>query len=335
VRYVLEGSVQQSGGQIRVNAQLIDAETDTHLWAERFDQDVSDVLALENEIISRIAIALNLELTSREAARPADDPDALDYILRGRAAMSKPRSRDNFAEAIGLFEHASALDPNSTEAQSLLATNLVGRMLDFGSSSEAVVIRRADELATRAVAASTNNALAHFAKGDALRAQRRCAEAIPEYEAALALNRNAVQALATIGRCKIYIGSIEEGIAVQQKAISLSPQNPWTWIWYFRIGEGHLAQSRIDDAILWLEKARNANPAPGFIRAYVSSAYALRGEAEQAATELAEARKLGRGGVQRSVAQWRASTRYETPDVRALAEATFWAGLRKAGMPEE
>jgi TolB-like protein len=262
VRYVLEGSVQQSGSQIRINAQLIDAETDTHLWAERLDENVGDVLALENEITSRIAIALNLELTNREAARPIEHPDALDYIVRGRAAMSRPRSRATFAEAIGLFERAVALDPNSAEAQSLLAANLVGRMLDFGSSSEAVDVRRADELATRAVTASPGSALAHFAKGDALRARRRCAEAIPEYEAALSLNRNTVQALATIGRCKIYVGSIREGIAAQQKAISLSPQNPWTWIWYFRIGEGHLLQSRIDDAILWLEKARNANPAP-------------------------------------------------------------------------
>ena len=247
--------------------------------------------------------------------------------------MSKPRSRASYAEAISLFERALVLDSNSVEAQSLLAINLVGRMLDFGSSSGVVVIRRADELATRALAASTGNALAHFAKGDVLRAQRRCAEGIPEYEAALALNRNAVEALATIGRCKIYTGSIEEGIAVQQKAISLSPQNPRTWIWYFRIGEGHLLQSRIDDAILWLEKARNANPAPGFIRAYLSSAYALNGEAEQAAIELAEARI--RGGFSQSVAQERAGTRYETRDVRALADATFWAGLRKAGMPEE
>jgi adenylate cyclase len=85
VRYVLEGSVQRSGSKVRVTAQLIDAETDAHLWAERFDRDTGDLLALQNEITGRIAVALNLELTGREAARPTNNPDALDYILRGGA----------------------------------------------------------------------------------------------------------------------------------------------------------------------------------------------------------------------------------------------------------
>ena len=90
VRYVLEGSVRRSGNQVRVNAQLIDAETDAHLWAERFDRDTGDLFALQDEITSRIAVALNLELVGAEAARPTEHPDALDYILRGRAARSKP-----------------------------------------------------------------------------------------------------------------------------------------------------------------------------------------------------------------------------------------------------
>ena len=90
VRYVLEGSVRRSGNQIRVNAQLIDAETDAHLWAERFDGDTGDLFALQNEITSRIAVALNLELLSAEAARPTERPDVLEYILRGRAAWNKP-----------------------------------------------------------------------------------------------------------------------------------------------------------------------------------------------------------------------------------------------------
>ena len=93
VRYVLEGSVQRSGNQVRINAQLIDAETDAHLWAERFDRDIGDLFALQNEITGRIAIALNLELIAAEAARPTEHPDALDYILRGRAAVFGSRHR--------------------------------------------------------------------------------------------------------------------------------------------------------------------------------------------------------------------------------------------------
>ena len=102
IRYVLEGSVRRSGNRLRVNAQLIDAETDAHLWAERFDRDAGDLFALQNEITGRIANTLNLELLGAEMARPADNPDALDYILRGRAASAKPQSREKYAEEIGL-----------------------------------------------------------------------------------------------------------------------------------------------------------------------------------------------------------------------------------------
>jgi adenylate cyclase len=169
VRYLLEGSARRSENQIRVNAQLIDAETDVHLWAERFDREIGDLFALQNEITSRIAIALNLELIAAEVARPAERPDALDYILRARAAMYKPRSRQTYDESISLFERALALDPGSVEAQSLLSTMLVGRVLDFGSRSEEADIKRAEELAARAVAASPRSALAHQAKANLLR----------------------------------------------------------------------------------------------------------------------------------------------------------------------
>ena len=165
VRYVLEGSVRRSGNQVRVNAQLIDAETDAHLWAERFDRDTGDLFALQNEITSRIAIALDVELIAAEAARPTDHPDALDYILRGRAALLKPTSRDSYAERISLFEHALALDPQSVEAQSLLAGALAGRVLDGMTDSAAADLARAEGLVGQALAASPRNALAHFAKG--------------------------------------------------------------------------------------------------------------------------------------------------------------------------
>jgi TolB-like protein/class 3 adenylate cyclase len=129
VRYVLEGSVRRSGNRVRVSAQLIDAATDAHLWAERFDRDVGDLFALQNEITSRIAVALNLELVAWEAKQSTENPGALDYILRGRAALAKLPRRDNFTEAIDLFERALALAPQSVEAQSFLAGAFSGRVL--------------------------------------------------------------------------------------------------------------------------------------------------------------------------------------------------------------
>jgi len=102
VRYLLEGSVQRSGNQVRVNAELIDAATDTHLRAERFNGDISDLFALQDEITSRIAIALGVELIAAEASRPTEHPDALEYFLRGRAAANKVPTRETRAEAIEL-----------------------------------------------------------------------------------------------------------------------------------------------------------------------------------------------------------------------------------------
>jgi TolB-like protein/class 3 adenylate cyclase len=135
VRYVLEGSVRRSGNRIRVNAQLIDAESDAHLWAERFDRDTSDLFALQDEITGRIAAALNLELVSAEATRPTDHPEVLDYISKARAAYNKGQGSDTYAETVNLYEHALALDPLSVEALAGLGNALAARvMLNFADS---------------------------------------------------------------------------------------------------------------------------------------------------------------------------------------------------------
>jgi len=333
VRYVLEGSVRRSGNQIRVNAQLIDAETDAHLWAERFDRDMGDLFALQDEITHRIAVALNLELIVAEATRPTENPDALDYILRGRAARLKPHSHNVYAEAISLFERALALDPGSAEAQSLLAGALAHRVLDQMTDSAAADIARAEGLIGQALAASPRSALVHLVKGGLLRAQRRYDEAIPEYETVLALDRNSADALHSLGQCKLFAGSIEEVIPLEEEAIRLSPRDPQIAFRYARIGRVHLLQSRTDEAILWLEKARSANPEIPFAHADLASAYGLKGETERAAAELAQARRLG-GDDYSSIARLR-TRQWGLPKIRALSEATYFVGLCKAGMTEE
>ena len=171
VRYALEGSVRRSGNKVRVNAQLIDAESDAHLWAEQFDGDMGDLFALQNEIASRIAIALNVELSRTEASRPSEDPDALDYMLRGRAAYWKGNSRDQNAETLRLYERALALDPRAVEAQSQVANILAVRAGQGWSDTPAADFQRAEELIGQALAASPRDWLAHYAKGALLRWQ--------------------------------------------------------------------------------------------------------------------------------------------------------------------
>jgi len=336
VRYVLEGSVRRSGSQIRVNAQLIDAETDSNLWAQWFDGDISDLFAMQDEITGHIAIALDTALVTAEATRPTKKPDALDYIFRGRAAGWKPPSRDKYAEQIGLLEHALELDPRSSEARGLLASALMSRVMSGMSDSAAVDIARAQELVGQALAASPSGGLAHFAKGQVLRAQRRFEEAIPAYETAIASNRNWVGALHPLGQCKLFAGSIEETIPLEEQAIRLSPRDPQLLgVWYSQIGLVHLLQSHTKDAILWLEKARVAMPERRDVHANLASAYALNGETKRAIAELTEARRLSSDDRYTSISRLKAIGNFGVPKIRALFEATYFAGLRKAGMPEE
>jgi adenylate cyclase len=335
VRYLLEGSVRRSGNQLRVTAQLIDAQSDAHLWAERFDRNTSDLFALQNEITSRIAVALDLELIGAEAARPTENPDALDYILRGRAANAEPPSADKYAETISLFERALARDPGSVEAQCRLAGALAGRVLENISESTPADIERAEKLSRHALAVSHRSPLAHYARGQVLRAQQRFQEAIPEYESVVAFNRNSVSALSHLGWCKLLTGSIEEAIPLQEQAIHLSHRDPYIGISYFRIGVVHLVQSRIDEAIPWFEKAHRANPGHRVPHVYLASAHALKGETERAAAELAEARRLRGDNRYSSIARLTAAEYFGVSKIRALFEATFFVGLRKAGMPEE
>ena len=334
VRYVLEGEVQRLGSRVRVNAQLIDAVTDAHLWAERFTGDAGDLFALQDEITSRIAVALDLELVDAEASRPLDRPDTRDYILRGRAVRLQPPSRENRAEAIALFEEALALDPQSPQAQSWLAIALTARVLDFMAATAAADIARAAELADRALAVLPRSGVARFAKAQVLRAQHRYGEAVPEYEAVIALNRNWAHAYSHLGWCKFMTGLVEELIPAQERAIRLSPRDPQIGLFYCRMGSGHLLQSQIDNAVAWYERARNATPAHPQFRTFLASAYALVGEGDRAAGELAEARRLVGDDRYASIAGIRAITSWGEPRVAALAEQTYFAGLRKAGVAE-
>jgi adenylate cyclase len=307
------------------------------LWAERFDGDTSDLFALQDAITRRIAISLKLKLPVTGATRLIPNPDALDLILRARSMYLRPTWRHRDDDAIGLFRRAVELDPGSVEAQSRLASALAGRQLDWFDSPIADV-KEAEALSLRALAAAPGSSFAHFARAQVLRAQGRLDEAISEYQIAIASDRNNVKALANVGRCKIFIGSIEDGISAQEQGIRLSPRDPNVGLWYVRIGQARLLQSRFEEAIPWLEKARVALPNLAADHAYLAAAYALHGDAEQAATELTEAQRLDPdyssiARLKRALS--RDQSRGARPEIRALFETTYLAGLRKAGMPEE
>jgi len=224
------------------------------------------------------------------------------------------------------------LEPQSVEAQSRLASVLVTRVTNGMSSSAAADLARAEGLVGQALAASPRCAIAHHVKGRMLHAQSRWEEAIPEFETALAVNRNWGSASHGLALCKLFTGPIEEVIPLEEQAIRLSPREPRIAYWYLTIGTVRLLQSRTDEAIVWLEKARSAMP---LALTVLAAAHALRGETERAAAELAEARKLNGGDLFSSIAHMKAGRGWGVPKIRTLFEATYFAGLRKAGRPEE
>jgi tetratricopeptide (TPR) repeat protein len=149
------------------------------------------------------------------------------------------------------------------------------------------------------------------------------------------LDRNFVFAMSPLGWCKFLTGSMDEAIPIFERALRLSPRDPTIFLSYQFIGQVHLVQSRIDEAVIWLERARNANQVHPLIRGTLAAAYGLKGDIERAAAELAEARRLSSDGRFSSIAHFKASAYFGVPKIRALFEATHLRGLRLAGMPED
>jgi len=196
-------------------------------------------------------------------------------------------------------------------------------------------LARAAELATRAVAAAPRSAFAHAAKGRVLCAQGRYKEAILELEAATAANPSWPHLYGLLGDCKFWSGSIEDSIPLAEHAMSIRPHDGLRALWSFRIARVHVVESRTNEAIGWLERAQIANSETPAIHSWLASAYALNGEIERAASQLSEARGLSRDGRYLSLGRLQAVGSLGVLKTRALLEATYLAGLRKAGMAEE
>ena len=166
-------------------------------------------------------------------------------------------------------------------------------------------------------------------------AQNRYQEAIPAFETARAINPAWPHLFGFLSDCKLWTGSVAPAIPLLEQAIRINPRDGWVATWYWKLGRLHLVQSRSNEAIVWLEKARRANPQLPAVHAMLASAYALNGEINRAAAELAEARRLNRDGRYASLSRLQRTGYFGVPEIRALFEATYFAGLRKAGMPEE
>jgi adenylate cyclase len=344
VKYVLEGSVQPTATRVRVNAQLVDAESGAHLWAQSFDEDRADLLQMEDDIVTRLARTLDLKMTDVEAAeagrlRPGN-PGAQDLALQCEA-----RVNDNEADADDPVKHpklyesceqALRLDPGNTLALSLLARRLT-RSITLGADMTAEV-ERLDDVVQKALAVDPNDGNARFAKGLLLAfVHIRYDEAVAEFERAIAENPSNIDAYVYLGDIHFLTGQEEKAVAVLDKAMRLSPRDP------------SLAKMLLFKALALVVLGRDVEASVLGNQALALSPNDRQIMRVQAATLAnvgrdAEARELYQryaaltGGRMATVAQYRA---YLTTlignniPIMVGYREHFLAGLRKAGMPEE
>jgi len=242
-------------------------------------------------------------------------------------------SRESYAEAIGFYERALALDPRSVAAQSSLATALAARVLSFITDTAEADILRAEGLAQQALAASLSSPAAHFAKGQVLRAQRRYEEAIPEYETVLAADRNWVTALFALGQCKLFAGSIEETTHSCSEPSGSAPAIPSS---AFGIGRsGWCTSYNRERTKRAVGSKKRATPLRRTRVSTHPSPPPTPSAARPNALPPNSPKHRGRRAMILLMRKARSPGSWEVPKVRDLYEATYFAGLRKAGMPEE
>jgi TolB-like protein/DNA-binding winged helix-turn-helix (wHTH) protein/predicted ATPase/class 3 adenylate cyclase len=336
VRYVLEGSVRRTGDQVRVNVQLIDAESGAHLWADRFDTDRANLAVAQNEITGRLARTLNLELVAAADRRieqeRAVNPDARDIIMRGWALYYRPPSPASRRAAQRVFEQALELDAQSVDARIGLATIIVDDLVFGWSSAPQPDQVRAEQLLLQALERGQNRSTARHAMGVLRRSQNRLTESRIELETAIALDRNDAVALFQLGVTLMYLGRPEVAIPYIEKSIALNPRDPNLGGYCWALGSCHLLLGHVDQAIDLLTTARTQNPRFWYIHAALAGALGLKGDLDEAKAALADGIKL-RPEIN-SLAQWRTLAPWNTnPQYWALREKTLNVGLCRAGLP--
>ncbi len=335
VRYVLEGSVQRGGGRMRVNVQLIDAETGNHLWAERFDKSLADLFDMQDEIVARLANALNAQLVAAEARRAeqAPNPDSMDLYFQGLAWLNKGTTPDNVAKAHGFFDRALAADPGNVDALvwSALADAVAGANA-FATDPKAAFAAAEARLA-KALSSVPDHALGHLYLGFVEILTKRAAQGIAECEHALELDRNLAQAHALIGLGKDLIGRAEESEAHVVEAMRLSPRDTLASIWMTFTGMAKNQLGSWEQAVAWLRRAIEANRNYPLTYFHLVAALAQLDRLDEAHAAVKAGLALNPAfTISRARAAWTAQS--DDPTYLAGLEPVF-EGMRKAGVPEQ
>jgi TolB-like protein/class 3 adenylate cyclase/Tfp pilus assembly protein PilF len=332
VRYALEGSVQRSGKRMRINAQLIDAQSGSHLWAERFERPVTDLFEMQDEIVARIANTLNAQLIAAEARRAerAPTPDSLDLYFQGEAWVNKGVTFENLTKARAFFERALALDPANVDALACMAQVEANFAISLSTNDKGARFAAAETAATKALSLASDHALAHLTLGMVLGFTNRAAQGIAEYERALALDRNMAGAHSLIGQNKLFIGRAEETEAHVLEALRLSPRDPWTYIWLLTAGFAACLLGRNEEAASWFRRSIEANRNFALCRFIHATVLANAGRMDEARSELAAGLALDPGFT---IANFQSAVSSDNP-LYLEQRARIIDDMRRAGIPE-
>lgn len=332
VRYVLEGSVQRGGNRLRVNVQLIDAETGSHLWAERFDKPTGDLFDLQDEIVARLANALNAHLVAAEARRAEQSPhpDAIDLVFQGLALVNKGPVPEHLARARDFFERALALDPDNIDALVQMAQEGIISGVAVMSSDRATRLASAEAFAAKALSLAPDFPLAHSTMGQVQIYSNRVSEGVAELEQSLALDRNLAHAHGSLGFAKLALGRNEETEAHVQEALRLSPRDPWSWSWALFAGMAKFSLGRDEEAAGWCRRSIEFNRNYSTAHFYLAGVLAQLGRLDQAQTVAAAGLKLD---PTFTIRRYRAAAASDNSIYLASRERAA-EGMRLAGVPE-
>jgi adenylate cyclase len=326
VRYVLEGSVRRSGNRVRITAQLIDATSGGHLWAERFDRDLTDIFAVQDDVTQQIVDALAVNLTEGERQRLAPEHtgnvEAYDYFLRGRELWHRLTKETNIA-ARGLLQHAIELDPNFASAHAFLALTHGLDYLNAWSSSPPTSREQAAELATRAVALDDRDPWAHWALSIVELYSRRHDVAISEAQRAIVLNPNFAEAHVSLGEALYYSARADEALKYFDRAKVLNPYFPDVLLHFQALASFQMG--RHEQAVGLLKQRLTRNPLTDVSHALLAASYGHLGRFDEARAVWQE---VFRVNPDYSLEYRRKVLPYKNPEDFELVVD----GLRKAGL---
>jgi TolB-like protein/class 3 adenylate cyclase len=334
VRYILEGSVQHGGNRMRVNVQLIDAETGNHLWAERFDKPLADLFDMQDEIVGRLANALNAQLAAAEARRAeqAPNPDSMDLYFQGLAWFNKGVTSDNLVRARSFFDRAHTSDPSNVDALIGLGRTDALEGASFFVTDPVAAFLAAEAKLTKALSSVPDHARGHMFLGYVHICTNRAAEGIVECDHSLELDRNLASAHSIIGFGKIFIGRAEETEAHICEAMRLSPRDTWAYVWMARAGLAKLHLGSWEQAIAWCRRSIEANRTDPQACLLLAAALAELGRLDEAQAAVKAGLALNSSiSVSRVRAAW--TPRSDHPTYLVHTKRVL-EGLRKAGLPE-